>query len=87
MVGVKDVWQVQEAKARFTELLRQAESAPQTITRHGERVAVMLSNKEYDRLRGLRQGSIVDYFAHFDLGDVEIPERERDAKDREVDLS
>jgi prevent-host-death family protein len=36
-------WQVQEAKQRFSELLRRArEEGPQPITRHGEEVAVVV---------------------------------------------
>ncbi len=46
-------WQVQEAKARFSELMRGAdESGPQTITVRGRRAAVLLSAKDYDRLSG-----------------------------------
>lgn len=33
------IWSVQEAKAHFSELLRQAETEPQLITRHGKVVA------------------------------------------------
>jgi len=36
-------WQVQEAKQRLSELLRRvAEEGPQTITRHGEEIAVVV---------------------------------------------
>jgi antitoxin Phd len=45
-------WQVQEAKARFSELVRDAaESGPQTITVRGRRAAVVLSADDYDRLK------------------------------------
>ncbi|MGK5532580.1 type II toxin-antitoxin system Phd/YefM family antitoxin [Streptomyces sp. URMC 129] len=48
-------WQVQEAKQRFSEVLRQATTGePQLVTRHGEEVAVILDIKEYHRLRGER---------------------------------
>jgi len=33
-------WQLQEAKAKFSELVKRTKSAPQTITVHGEPVAV-----------------------------------------------
>jgi len=46
-------WQVQEAKQRFSTLVRRAvEEGPQTVTRHGEEVVVVLSAEEYRRLRG-----------------------------------
>ena len=45
-------WQVQEAKARFSELVRDAaESGPQTITVRGRRAAVVLSADDYDGLK------------------------------------
>ena len=45
-------WQLQEAKARFSELVRgAAEDGPQTITVRGRRAAVLLSAADYDRLK------------------------------------
>jgi antitoxin Phd len=44
-------WQLQEAKQRFSELVRQARAhGPQMVTRHGEEVAVVVSIEEYRRL-------------------------------------
>jgi prevent-host-death family protein len=44
-------WQIQEAKSRLSELLKQAErEGPQEITLHGRPVAVVLSRAAYDRL-------------------------------------
>jgi prevent-host-death family protein len=46
-------WQVQEAKQRFSEILRQAQDdGPQIVTRHGEEVAVVIDIEEYRRLTG-----------------------------------
>ncbi|HEX6351862.1 type II toxin-antitoxin system Phd/YefM family antitoxin [Actinophytocola sp.] len=46
-------WQLQEAKQRFSELIRSVEtSGPQFVTRHGEEVAVVIDVAEYRRLRG-----------------------------------
>jgi prevent-host-death family protein len=54
-------WQVQEAKQRFSEVLRAVErEGPQTITRHGEDVAVVVDIAEYRRLTG-RSRSFVDH--------------------------
>ncbi|MBV9446074.1 MAG: type II toxin-antitoxin system Phd/YefM family antitoxin [Streptosporangiaceae bacterium] len=47
------LWQVQEAKQRFSELLRAARTnGPQIVTRHGEEVAVVIDVSEFHRLRG-----------------------------------
>jgi prevent-host-death family protein len=48
-----DRWQLQEAKQRFSELIRSVEAdGPQFVTRHGEEVAVVVSIAEYRQLRG-----------------------------------
>ena len=45
-------WQISEAKARFSELVdRTLKEGPQTVTRHGKPVAVMVPAEQYERLR------------------------------------
>ena len=47
-----DRWQLQEAKQRFSELIRSVEAeGPQVVTRHGEDVSVVISIAEYRHLR------------------------------------
>lgn len=46
-----DHWQIQDAKQRFSEMIRAvAHEGPQVITRHGEDVAVVVDIAEYRRL-------------------------------------
>jgi antitoxin Phd len=41
-------WQVQEAKQRFSELIRRTlDEGPQVVTRHGEEVVVVMAAEEY----------------------------------------
>jgi len=48
-------WQMQEAKARFAELVRKAtDEGPQVITYRGAEMAVVLSAKDFHRLEGER---------------------------------
>lgn len=45
-------WQIQQAKARFSELVdRTLKEGPQTVTRHGRPVAVLVQAEKYRRLR------------------------------------
>jgi len=45
-------WQVQEAKQRFSELVRRTlDEGPQVVTRHGEEVVVVIAAEEYRRSR------------------------------------
>ncbi len=45
---------VAEAKKSFSRLLREAQTQPVVITRHGKPEAVMMSYTEYNRLRRLQ---------------------------------
>ena len=46
-------WQVQDAKQRFSELIRTAQvDGPQVVTRHGEEIAVVIDIAEYRHLKG-----------------------------------
>jgi prevent-host-death family protein len=46
-------WQVQDAKQRFSELIRTARTeGPQVVTRHGEEIAVVIDIAAYRHLTG-----------------------------------
>ena len=58
-------WQVQEAKQRFSEVLRAAESdGPQIVTRHGEEIAVVMNISKYRELTG-EGDSFIEYLMGF----------------------
>ncbi len=79
-------WQVQEAKARFSDLLRDAtRCGPQQITVRGRATAVVLSTRDYERLRG-RKPSLVELLRASPLAgtDLEI-DRDR-SPPRDVEL-
>jgi len=80
-------WQIQEAKAHLSELVRETESAgPQEITWHGRAVAVVLSKTEYERLTGAGQ-SLVEFMRCSPLYDSDDLDLTRDASvTREVSL-
>lgn len=45
-------WQLQEAKQRFSELVRRAlSSGPQVVTRHGRAAVVVVAAAEFGKLR------------------------------------
>lgn len=44
-------WQLQEAKQKFSELVQRAlDEGPQSVTRRGEKVVVVVSAREFERL-------------------------------------
>ena len=60
-------WQMQAAKARFSELVKHAaDSGPREITLDGRSVAVVVSRELFDRLSG-NPDSLVDFMQQFPL--------------------
>jgi len=71
-------WQMQEAKASLSEVVKDAErEGPQEITVHGRPVAVVLSRAEYDRLAGTRE-SLVAFMRRSPLAGAEDLDFPRD---------
>lgn len=80
-------WQIQEAKAHLSELVRESErTGPQSITWHGRDVAVVLSRADYARLTGAGQ-SLVDFMRASPLHGLDEIDLTRDTStDRAVPL-
>jgi antitoxin Phd len=71
------VWQLQEAKAKFSQLVQKAlDEGPQTVTRHGKETVVVLSVKEYVKLRE-REPSLKEVLMSGPEGELDL-EREPD---------
>ena len=53
-------WRLQDAKARFSELVRLAHSdGPQHVTLHGRDAVVVIDADEFQRLKGARTGQLL----------------------------
>jgi prevent-host-death family protein len=53
-------WRLQDAKARFSELVRKAHSyGPQHVTLHGRDAVVVVDADEFNRLKGARSGELL----------------------------
>ncbi|MDF2704871.1 type II toxin-antitoxin system Phd/YefM family antitoxin [Nonomuraea muscovyensis] len=78
-------WQLQEAKQRFSEVVRRAhDEGPQIVTRHGEDVAVVLDMAEYRQLKG-KEPDFKDFLLSGpDLSELDLV-RSKDLP-REIDL-
>ena len=76
---------LQDAKAKFSELVAQClREGPQTVTRHGKKVVVVVPYDDYRRLTA-PQTSLGDFFRSAPRIDLEIS-RSKDTG-REVDFS
>ena len=67
-------WQLQEAKARFSELVRAAsESGPQTVTVRGRSAVVVLSERQYRSLQTrAKRPSLVDFMRNSPLVGLQL---------------
>jgi len=76
------VWQVQTAKARFSEVFRMARTeGPQRITRQGKEGVVMISDEHYQRLtaKAHQPKSLLQFFRESPLVGVKLDlERDKD---------
>ena len=82
---MKTQWQLQEAKAKLSQLVQQAQQGPpQIITLHGEPAAVVLSPAAYETMRCRRQ-DLIEWLAEPILEDDSLCSRSRESG-RAVDL-
>jgi prevent-host-death family protein len=67
-------WRLQDAKARFSELVRLAHSeGPQHVTLHGREAVVVVDAGEFRRMQGQRSGQLlVDAIASSPHREIEI---------------
>lgn len=82
-------WQIQTAKARFSEVFRLARTeGPQRITRQGKDGVVMISDDEYQRLVGKshQPTSLVEFFRESPLAGVELDLDRAKDEARDVEL-
>ena len=86
--GNTSYWQLQDAKARFSDVVRRAvEQGPQHVTVNGEERAVVISAREYDRLTGDRTGrELVKLLAESPLAEVEFEHPRIYGPFRDIDL-
>jgi prevent-host-death family protein len=83
-------WKLEDAKNRFSEVVRRAASlGPQFITKHGREAAVVLGVEEYRRLT--QPESLLEFLSDSPLADAlrsgELEMERRTDPGRDIDLS
>jgi prevent-host-death family protein len=81
-------WALQDAKARFSEVVRKAKTeGPQRITVHGREEVIVVSVEEYRRVKGEQTGqALVQVMQDSPLRDIAIDHGPTYAPVRSVDL-
>ncbi len=84
----RGLWALQDAKARFSEVVRKAKTeGPQRITVHGREEVVVVSVEEYRRVKGEQTGqALVQVLQDSPLGDITIDHEPTYATVRGVEL-
>ena len=84
---MKRTWPLQDAKNRFSEVVEQAlKTGPQTVTRRGKEAVVVLSVRDYRKMRR-PDSDLVSFLRRSPLYGIDLElERPEDDTGREVDL-
>ncbi|AIL66178.1 Phd_YefM antitoxin protein (plasmid) [Rickettsiales bacterium Ac37b] len=79
-----NIWQLQEAKAHLSEMVRLCLSAgPQILTIRGKEEAILLYKKEYEKLLG-KKPALTDLMQNSPLKDVEFTVERDKSEDRDL---
>src|SRR5882724_6300917 len=81
-------WRLQDAKARFSEVVREAQRrGPQRVTLHGKDAVVVVGADEFDRLQRPVSGrDIVEALAASPLAEVNFERLTVKSRVRDIDL-
>ncbi len=79
------VWQLQEAKAKLTELVNNCKTDPQIISRRGISEVVVISIDKYNELLQSKE-SIVSFFKNSPLNGVDLELARDKSQMREIEL-
>jgi prevent-host-death family protein len=79
-------WQLQEAKACFSEVVRRAKEEPQRVSVHGKPSAVVISADYYERMLPKSGADLADLMASAPLDDLEFGKAGEAMPVREVEL-
>lgn len=82
----KNEWQIQEAKAKFSQLVEDAnKKGHQTITKQGKPVAVIVSKKEFDEMTRPKI-SLISFFKAAPCQEIDLDIRRSKNLPREFEL-
>lgn len=83
---MKNVWQLQEAKAKFSDVVNEAvQHGPQIITKHGIETALLISINDYKKMN-LKKTTLSRFFHNSPLNNIKLDlERSKDIP-REIEL-
>lgn len=83
---MKNTWQLQEAKAKFSEVIKEAiQHGPQVITKHGVETALLISINDYKKVNK-KQSKISQFFRNSPLVNIDLDIKRSKDIPREIKL-
>ncbi len=83
---MKNVWQLQEAKAKFSKVINEAiQRGPQIITKHGIETALLISIDDYKQI-SKKESKISRFFKSSPLYNVELDIQRSKDYPRDIEL-
>lgn len=80
------VWQLQEAKAKLTQLIKEAKREPQIISRHGVNEMIVISIEQYEALVGKKE-TLASFLKNSPLYGVDWEPKRDSSGMRNIDFS
>ena len=82
----QSIWQLQEAKASFSEVVRHAKKRPQRVTLHGKPAAVVVSAEYFEKMMPQSGNDLVNLMHAAPLQGIEFGEHGNAMPVRKVEL-
>lgn len=79
------VWQLQEAKAKFSKLVKLTKHEPQVVSVRGKDEVILLSMEEYNNLIAKKPG-FLEFMKHSPLKGINLKLTRDKSKNREIVL-
>ena len=80
------IWQLQEAKAKLSQLINESQREPQIISRHGVHETVVMSMQTYQALTQTKKKDILTFFRNSPLANLDITFERDKTPARDFDL-
>ena len=85
MMYIWHVWQIQEAKAKLTQLIKNAMIEPQIISRRGVSEIVVMSIEKYEKLLN-NKNNFISFIKNSPLNGLNLEIKRDGSYTREIDI-
>ena len=83
---MKNIWQLQDAKSRFSELVDKAlHDGDQIVTRRGKKAVVVMPYDRYEKITS-KGNNLADYLLAYPFGGSELPLERDKSTGRDIEI-